>query len=69
MIDVLDRVPGLSSRYAGLRQEMQDARLEARMHAYEYGEDIDEVQDWVWSDSGDTGKSKGGPQTTGGDND
>ena len=39
------------------------------MHAYEYGEDIDEVQDWVWSDSGDTGKSKGGPQTTGGDND
>ncbi|GAB3750638.1 phosphoketolase family protein [Yimella radicis] len=69
VIDVLDRVPGLSSRYAGLRQEMQDARLEARMHAYEYGEDIDEVQDWVWSDSGDTGKSKGGPQTTGGDND
>ena len=69
VIDVLDRVPGLSSRYAGLRQEMQDARLEARMHAYEHGEDIDEVQDWVWSDSGDTGKSKGGPQTTGGDND
>ena len=68
VIDVLDRVPGLGSRYAGLRQQMQDARLAARMYAYEHGEDIEEVQGWVWSDAGDTGTSKGGPQGTGGDN-
>ena len=30
VMDVIDRVPGLGSRYAGLRQRMSDARLAAR---------------------------------------
>jgi xylulose-5-phosphate/fructose-6-phosphate phosphoketolase len=46
--DVIDRVPGLASRAAGVRQLMQDTRV--RHHAYirEYGEDMPEVADWTW---------------------
>ena len=67
VIDVIDRVPDLASRYAGLRQKMQDKRLEARAYTREHGEDIPEVRDWVWGDGGD---STSGPTTqdTGGDN-
>ncbi|PZP03167.1 MAG: phosphoketolase, partial [Dermacoccus nishinomiyaensis] len=52
VIDVLDRVPDLGARCAGLRQEMQDLRLEARAYAYENGEDLPAVASWVWSDAG-----------------
>ncbi|MCT1458802.1 phosphoketolase family protein [Aestuariimicrobium sp. p3-SID1156] len=67
VIDVIDRVPHLASRYAGLRQTMQDKRIEARAYTREHGEDIPEVRDWVWGDGGD---STSGPTTqdTGGDN-
>jgi xylulose-5-phosphate/fructose-6-phosphate phosphoketolase len=47
-IDVLDRVPGLAAANAGLRQELEDARLHARAHTREHGEDIPEVADWRW---------------------
>ncbi len=50
VMDVIDRVPGLGERTAGLRQEMQDARLRARAYTREYGEDPPEITDWVWSD-------------------
>lgn len=48
VIDVLDRVPGLAVREAGLRQRMQDARLTARAYTREYGEDIPVVAGWTW---------------------
>jgi xylulose-5-phosphate/fructose-6-phosphate phosphoketolase len=48
VIDVLDRVPGLGARTAGLRQEMADARLRARMWTREHGEDPPEIRDWTW---------------------
>jgi xylulose-5-phosphate/fructose-6-phosphate phosphoketolase len=48
VIDVIDRVPGLSERYGELRQRMQDARLAARRYTREHGEDIPEVADWAW---------------------
>ncbi|HLR57449.1 MAG TPA: phosphoketolase family protein [Beutenbergiaceae bacterium] len=51
--DVIDRVPRLGAGYAGLRQEMMDKRLDARMHAYTYGNDIDDVRNWVWPDAAD----------------
>ncbi|MCL2794394.1 MAG: phosphoketolase, partial [Microbacteriaceae bacterium] len=63
VIDVLDRVPGLAERYAGLRQEMVDARLNARLYAYEHGEDIPEVANWSWN-----GGAAAALQDTGGDN-
>ncbi|MFC8598923.1 phosphoketolase [Isoptericola sp. NPDC057191] len=73
VVDVIDRVPSLRSRYAGLRQEMVDARLAARQYTRQHGEDIPEVRDWVWPDVGETGTESGGPQydaaaATGGDN-
>jgi len=72
VIDVIDRVPGLGSKAAGLRQRMQDRRFEARAYAVTHGDDLPEVRDWVWSDVGETGTAEGGPnatQLTGGDND
>jgi xylulose-5-phosphate/fructose-6-phosphate phosphoketolase len=76
VIDVIDRVPGLGTRAAALRQEMVDARLRARQYTREHGEDIPEVRDWQWPDSGQTATEAGGPSRdplsattdTGGDN-
>jgi xylulose-5-phosphate/fructose-6-phosphate phosphoketolase len=48
VIDVMDRVPGLGQRAAGLRQRMVDARQVARAYAYERGEDPPEIRDWTW---------------------
>jgi xylulose-5-phosphate/fructose-6-phosphate phosphoketolase len=64
VIDAIDRVPGLAERYAGFRQEMQDARLNARLYAYQNGEDIPEVAKWAWK-----GGSEANINDTGGDND
>jgi xylulose-5-phosphate/fructose-6-phosphate phosphoketolase len=46
--DVLDRVPGLGERTATLRQQMTDARLDARRYTREHGEDPPEIAGWVW---------------------
>ncbi|MBF6338328.1 phosphoketolase family protein [Nocardia abscessus] len=48
VMDVIDRVPSLRERAAGLRQEMVDARWTARAWTREHGEDIPEVADWSW---------------------
>ncbi|MFJ2822008.1 phosphoketolase [Streptomyces toxytricini] len=48
VMDVVDRVPGLAGRAAGIRQAMADART--RHHAYirAHGTDMPEVADWTW---------------------
>jgi xylulose-5-phosphate/fructose-6-phosphate phosphoketolase len=48
VMDVIDRVPGLGSQAALLRQQMVDERL--RHHAYttEVGDDMPDVRDWTW---------------------
>jgi len=48
VMDVIDRVPGLSDSAAHLRQDMADARLQARAYTREHGDDLPEVRDWVW---------------------
>jgi xylulose-5-phosphate/fructose-6-phosphate phosphoketolase len=48
VLDVIDRVPGLGSTAAHLRQRMVDARVEARAYTREYGDDPPYVRDWVW---------------------
>jgi xylulose-5-phosphate/fructose-6-phosphate phosphoketolase len=48
VIDVIDRVAGLRSRAAGLRQEMVDTRLRARTWTREHGVDLPEVAEWTW---------------------
>jgi xylulose-5-phosphate/fructose-6-phosphate phosphoketolase len=46
--DVVDRVPGLATRAAHLRQEMDERRLEARAWTRSQGEDHPDVRNWVW---------------------
>ena len=48
VMDVIDRVPGLSDAAAHLRQDMADARLQARAYTREHGDDLPGVRDWVW---------------------
>jgi xylulose-5-phosphate/fructose-6-phosphate phosphoketolase len=49
--DVIDRVPGLGERAAGLRQEMVDLRLRHREHTRRYGNDPPDVAQWRWGES------------------
>jgi xylulose-5-phosphate/fructose-6-phosphate phosphoketolase len=48
VMDVIDRVPGLSRKAAWLRQEMADTRVRHRAWTREYGEDLPEVANWAW---------------------
>ncbi len=48
VMDVIDRVPGLGSRAAHVRQEMVDARARAGAYAREHGDDPPEIRDWTW---------------------
>ncbi|MFV8164166.1 phosphoketolase [Mycobacterium sp. 134] len=49
VMDVIDRVEGLGTRAAGLRQEMVDARLAARHYTREHGEDDPAISNWTWT--------------------
>ena len=48
VIDVIDRVPGLGSHAASLRQHLEDERMRASAYAREHGEDAPEIRDWTW---------------------
>jgi xylulose-5-phosphate/fructose-6-phosphate phosphoketolase len=48
VMDVIDRVPGLGSRAAALRQGMADERLRCRAYTREVGDDPPEIRDWTW---------------------
>jgi xylulose-5-phosphate/fructose-6-phosphate phosphoketolase len=48
VVDVIDRVPGLSERAALLRQQMVDSRARARAHTRDHGTDVPEVSEWTW---------------------
>jgi xylulose-5-phosphate/fructose-6-phosphate phosphoketolase len=47
VIDVIDRVPGLGTRAAQLRQNMVDERLRHRAYTREVGDDMPDTRDWV----------------------
>jgi xylulose-5-phosphate/fructose-6-phosphate phosphoketolase len=51
VMDVIDRVPGLAQRAAGLRQRMSDQRLRHRAWTRQVGDDAPDVRDWVWPGS------------------
>jgi xylulose-5-phosphate/fructose-6-phosphate phosphoketolase len=46
--DVIDRVPGLGTRAAAVRQLMTDARARHRDWIVRHGEDMPEIRDWRW---------------------
>jgi xylulose-5-phosphate/fructose-6-phosphate phosphoketolase len=48
-MDVIDRVPGLGTHAASLRQLFEDERLRARAYTREHGEDPPEIRDWRWN--------------------
>jgi xylulose-5-phosphate/fructose-6-phosphate phosphoketolase len=48
VMDVIDRVPGLATRAAGLREEMFDARIRARAYTRAHGEDEPKIANWTW---------------------
>jgi xylulose-5-phosphate/fructose-6-phosphate phosphoketolase len=48
VMDVIDRVPGLGTRAAHLRQEMVDTRIRHRAYTREHGDDPADIRDWTW---------------------
>ena len=48
VMDVIDRVPGLAEREAGLRQRMADERIRLRAHTRATGADHPDVAGWRW---------------------
>lgn len=48
VMDVIDRVDGLGGAAALLRQQMSDARLDARRYTREHGEDDPQISGWTW---------------------
>jgi xylulose-5-phosphate/fructose-6-phosphate phosphoketolase len=48
VLDVIDRVEGLSTRAAMLRQRMVDARMAARRYTRDNGEDDPAITNWTW---------------------
>ncbi len=49
VIDVIDRVPGLGSRAAHVKERMKEAILANRAYAHEHGMDAPEITEWRWS--------------------
>jgi xylulose-5-phosphate/fructose-6-phosphate phosphoketolase len=48
VMDVIDRVPGLHTRAARVRQLMLDERMRHRAYTRAVGDDAPGVRDWVW---------------------
>ena len=49
--DVVDRVPGLGSKGAYLRQAMADRLIEHKHYIDRHGEDLPEIRDWKWGET------------------
>jgi xylulose-5-phosphate/fructose-6-phosphate phosphoketolase len=48
VIDVIDRVPGLASRAAHLKEDMKNTIIDHLTYARTHGTDRPEINDWVW---------------------
>jgi xylulose-5-phosphate/fructose-6-phosphate phosphoketolase len=46
--DVIDRVPGLAQRAAGVRQLVRDIHVDHEQYIREHGDDMPLVKDWTW---------------------
>ena len=52
-LDALRRAPGAEERHPGLAERWEQAREDARAHAYEHGEDPDFITGWRFRPAGD----------------
>ena len=48
VMDVVDRVPGLGTKGAYLKQIMTDKLVEHKHYIDKHGEDLPEIRDWMW---------------------
>ena len=48
VMDVIDRVPGLSKAGAYLKQKLQDKLIEHKQYIDKHGEDLPEIRNWKW---------------------
>jgi xylulose-5-phosphate/fructose-6-phosphate phosphoketolase len=48
--DVIDRVPGLGSAMAYVKQDLRDKLLEHKAYIAKHGDDMPEIRDWRWGD-------------------
>jgi xylulose-5-phosphate/fructose-6-phosphate phosphoketolase len=48
VIDVIERVPGLATRAAHLKEEMRNAIIDNMNFAHAHGHDRPEITEWVW---------------------
>jgi xylulose-5-phosphate/fructose-6-phosphate phosphoketolase len=63
--DVIDRVPGLSSRAAYVKQMLRDKLIDHKQYIEKYGDDMPEIRDWAWGTaSGPGAPSRGGKETS-----
>jgi xylulose-5-phosphate/fructose-6-phosphate phosphoketolase len=46
--DVIDRVPGLGSRAAYIKQFLRDKLVDHTNYICKYGEDMPQIRDWTW---------------------
>jgi xylulose-5-phosphate/fructose-6-phosphate phosphoketolase len=51
VIDVVDRLPGLGSRSAYVKQAMRERLIEHRAYISEHGDDMPEIRGWRWGAS------------------
>jgi xylulose-5-phosphate/fructose-6-phosphate phosphoketolase len=47
--DVIDRVPGLNSKGAYLKQMMADKLIEHKQYIDQHGQDLPEIRNWKWN--------------------
>jgi xylulose-5-phosphate/fructose-6-phosphate phosphoketolase len=47
-MDVIERVPGLGSKAAHVKQYFRDKLIEHRIYVDRHGEDMPEIQNWGW---------------------
>ncbi len=47
--DVIDRVPGLGSKAAYVKQFLRDKLLDHKKYIKKYGQDMPEIRNWKWS--------------------
>jgi len=50
-IEVIERVPGLGSAAAHIKQQFRDALIQHSHYVREHGEDMPQIRDWVWPSS------------------
>jgi xylulose-5-phosphate/fructose-6-phosphate phosphoketolase len=61
-IDVINRVPKLGCKAAYTKQMLQDKLIEHRLYVSRYGEDMPEINNWIWGYYSDSAADKTQPK-------